>query len=301
LYYFWQGSIINSLGRKGSIAEKFKKYCHLKSNLSLTNLAKKEGPLLYRYRYAICTLVTNWQEYECMVNSYRDAGFTEADCEYRYVDNIEGNNFDAYEGINLFLNNADAEYVIISHQDILLSFDKRNILDERIEELNKSDSNWAVLGNAGTNNLYLTSMKVTQQDRICYKSGVLPSKVQSLDENFLIVKKSANIALSRDLSGFHLYGTDICFVAECLGYNAYAVDFNLLHLSHGKPGASFYSLARTFQNKYTNFFRSRYIKTTITSFYIGSNPFVNWLMNTLPVKYACRLYYKYKFKFFRKY
>lgn len=265
------------------------------------SIAKKEAPLTYPYQYAICTLVTDWDEYGRMLDSFIAAGFNTDECEYRYVDNTNGNSLDAYRGINQFLQNAAAEYIIICHQDILLEFDKREQLEERIATLNNADKNWAVLGNAGTNNLYLTSMKVTHGDRICHRNGVFPSRARSLDENFLLVKKSANIALSGNLSGFHLYGTDICLIAECLGYNNYIIEFNLLHFSEGKMDESFYRLSEQLQWKYSSFFRSRYIKTTITRFYLSSNSILRSMLNISFIQNIVRLFYKYKFKYFKKY
>ncbi|MDB5025771.1 MAG: putative transrane protein of unknown function [Mucilaginibacter sp.] len=268
---------------------------------SVVSIAKKEVRSLYKFQYAICTLVTDLDEYSRMLDSFIAAGFTPDDCEYRYIDNTNGNTFDAYQGINQFLQNADARYIVICHQDILLKFDKREQLGERISELDKADKNWAVLGNAGANNLYLASMKVTHADMVCDKKGILPSKVGSLDENFILIKKSANIALSGDLAGFHLYGTDICLIAECLGYTAYVIEFNLIHLSNGKMDPSFYSLSKKVQRKYSSFFRSRYIKTTITRFYLSSSSILRCIMNISLVQNMVRLYYKYEYKLFKKY
>jgi hypothetical protein len=268
---------------------------------SVVNIAKKETQLSYTHRYAICTLVSNLEEYGRMFNSFIEAGFTTDDCEYRYADNTNGNTFDAYRGINQFLQNADAKYIIICHQDILLNFDKRTDLEQRMAELDSLDNNWAVLSNAGTNNPFLLSMKMTHADLVSHKVGVLPSKVNSVDENFILVKKSANIALSGDLSGFHLYGTDICLVAACLGYSAYAVDFSLLHLSMGKMDESFYALAKKLQVKYSFFFRSRYMKTTVTRFYLSPGRIVRFIMDISLVQNIVRLYYKYRYKWFKKY
>lgn len=265
------------------------------------NIAQKEVLQPYKYQYAICTLVTNWDEYGRMLDSFIAAGFTTDESEYRYADNTNGNSFDAYKGINQFLQNADAKYIIICHQDILLKFDKRADLEHRLADLDRLDNNWAVVGNAGTNNLYLESMKITHADMVCVEKGVLPSKVRSLDENFLLVKRSANLALSRDLSGFHMYGTDICLVAECLGYTAYAIEFNLLHLSKGKMDDSFYDLSRKLERKYSLFFRSRYIKTTITRFYLSPNNVLRSFMNISLIKSIVRLFYKLKYKSSGKY
>ena len=56
--------------------------------------------------------------------------------------------------------------------------------------------------------------------------GELPAKVHTLDENFIVVRRAANLSLSHDLDGFHLYGTDLCLIADVLGGNRYVIDFH---------------------------------------------------------------------------
>ena len=164
------------------------------------------------------------------------------------------------------------------------------MLKQRLEELYKSDPNWGIAGNAGAKNLFYTPMVVTEPGRLLRK-GTFPSKVSSLDENFLLIRADANLAVSVDLSGFHLYGTDICLIAECMGWNCYVIDFNITHKSSGKVDPSFYEISEHLQRKYSWFFRGRYIKTTITRFYLGSN-WLSTFMNLSLIKSVVRLYYK---------
>ena len=73
------------------------------------------------------------------------------------------------------------------------------------------------------------------------KEPLLPLKAISVDESFVVMKSTANLATSSDLSGFHLYGTDICLLADIRGFNTYIIDFLFIHKSTGKPGNSFYT------------------------------------------------------------
>lgn len=251
----------------------------------------------FKFKYSICTLANKPDEYHEMVASFIKAGFGESDCEFIYSDNSSNNEFEAFSGINRFLREAHGEFVIICHQDILVTIDDRKKLNDQIKLVTELDPNWAVLGNAGVNNLYQISMVITHHDEKCIRKGQLPSKVQTLDENFLLVKASANLAVSGDLEGFHLYGTDICLVAECLGYSAYAIDFHIVHNGLGIMDMSFYQLSKNLSNKYSSFFRGRYIRSTMTSFYISSNHLMNLLMNIGLVKGIVRQYYKLRFRF----
>lgn len=260
--------------------------------MSPRKISKEEN---YRYQYSICTLVNKLPEYHEMVESFKKAGFSEEDCEFLYADNTERNEFEAYAGINSFLNEALGKYVIICHQDILITKDNRVKLENQLNLVSGIDANWGVLGNAGVNNMYNMSYVITRSDLHTYQEGLLPSKVQSLDENFLLLKASANLAVSGNLAGFHMYGTDICLIAECLGYSAYAIDFNMIHKGTGLVDESFYRLSDSIQEKYTHFFRGRYIRSTITRFYLSSNPLLNSIMNVGFIKSMARLYNKFKF------
>lgn len=245
----------------------------------------------FNYTYSVCTLVTDLTEYNEMVASFIEAGFETEECEFIYADNTNGNEFEAFKAINRFLRTARGQYVIICHQDILIEYDNRSVLEDRISEIDELDPNWGVLGNAGANNLFKVSMVVTENNKL-KRIGTLPSRVHSLDENFLLVKAEANLAVACDLSGFHLYGTDICLVAECLGWNCYAIDFNLTHKSSGRMNESFNEISSRLQNKYNRFFRGRYVKTTITRFYLSSIPLWKEFMNLGLIKNLVRIYYK---------
>jgi hypothetical protein len=237
---------------------------------------KKITSLDHQFRFTIATLVTDLKEYGEMAGSYVNAGFTGDICEYIYIDNSEKNNLDAYEGLNLFLQTARSEYIIICHQDVLINFDNIDALNRQIEEISLLDPNWAILSNAGglENDLYQRIVShVVYEDGHEQIIGTLPQKVCTVDENFMVIKRSANLALSHDLSGFHLYGTDICLIAELMGYSAYAIDFKLTHKSYGNPDNSYSALMEKLAAKYAWFMRSRTILTTITDFRLSPSAF----------------------------
>jgi hypothetical protein len=238
---------------------------------------------VYKYRYSICTLVTRTQEYLEMLNSFIEAGFTKDICEYLIVDNSGTNKMDAYEGINSFLRRARGEYVILCHQDILITdTSSKHLLDKRIAELDARDSNWGVLGNAGAvDRLYKRQVyKIAYPNDVIDIKGQIPQKVCSVDENFILVKNRANLALSIDIGGFHFYGLDICMIAGLMGYTCYVIDFLLLHKSRGNIDATFARALKKVKIKYTTFVKGRYLNTTITSFYLSGSRFKNILFET---------------------
>ncbi|QEM12816.1 acyl esterase [Mucilaginibacter rubeus] len=249
----------------------------------LSTFVKNIRPSAYKFRYTICTLVTRHEEYAEMLGSFIEAGFDTDICEYLMINNSEGNTADAYDGINLFLQDAQGEYIIVCHQDILLiNKESKQLLDQRIAEMTKLDPKWAVLGNAGAvDRLYKRNVfKIAYPNGKIDIKGDLPQKVCSVDENFIVIKKSANLSLSSDIGGFHFYGLDICMGAEFRGYTCYVIDFLLLHKSLGNVDETFKRSFKVVKNKYTHFLRGRYVNTTIASFYLSGSPIKNAIFNT---------------------
>jgi len=250
---------------------------------ALPDFVKQVNKPAYAYKYSVCTLVTRKEEYLQMLESFLQAGFDNSVCEYLVIDNSSDNLMDAYQGINSFLQKAAGEYLIICHQDILLTATStRQLLEEQIENITKLDPTWAVLGNAGAaNRLYnRLAIKIAYPNGFVDIKGQLPQQVGSIDENFMLVKNSANLSLSNNIGGYHLYGLDLCMVARMLGYSAYVIDFLLVHKSMGKVDTSFYDTLSTVKKKYTRFMQGRYMNTTIAKFYISGSAFKNALFNT---------------------
>ena len=246
----------------------------------------------FKYLFSVCTLVSNLDEYNEMLGSFIKAGFTEDTCQYLFIDNTATNTFDAYKGINRFLREAAGKYIIICHQDILLDYDKAEDLVKRIEEVEAADPDWAILGNAGGINLKYLSLYVVQSSGPMLFETNFPVKTMTLDENFLVVKNSANLSLSNNLSGFHLYGTDICLIADVLGYNAYVIQFKLLHKSLGNADETFFNLESQFIQKYNKALRPRFFRTPFTRFYVSGSRFKTWLNNSSLIMFFARKYYQ---------
>ncbi|MFL5729197.1 MAG: hypothetical protein ACJ75J_06895 [Cytophagaceae bacterium] len=233
--------------------------------------------------FSICTMVTDKAEYEEMVSSFLEAGFDQQTCEYLYLDNSSGNKHEAYEGLNRLLSAAQGKYIILCHQDILLNHDKRTKLEECIKAMHENHPDWALLGNAGGISIKRNASRIVGADGKVNHEDTLPAEVGSLDENFILVKRAANLGLSHDLKGYHLYGTDLCLIAATLGYKAYVIDFLLTHKSFGNPGKEFYEVKKNFIKKYKEAFRSRFIQTTITKLFLGGSSIKSKLYNSRPV------------------
>jgi hypothetical protein len=230
-------------------------------------------------KYSICTIVNNLVEYNAMLATFFEKGFVE-DCEYLYADNSVCNSLEAYAACNLFLNYARGEFIVICHQDVRLVDDDRNALDIILADIEGYDPLWAACGNAGGVSRGKLVLRLTDPHGINQKMGRLPAKVASLDENFIIIKRSANLALSHDLQGFHLYGADLCIIANILGRTCYVVDFHLQHNSGGTRNKSFDKLQLELVDKYQRGFKSRWVTTTCTEFFLSGFPSMGRILSS---------------------
>ena len=232
-------------------------------------------------RYSLCTIVTRPDEYCRLVESFQAGGFTGPDCEYLYLDNSDGNRFDAFAGYNLFFEAARGKYLILCHQDLALIRDGRVELDALLEQLNRLDPDWGLCGNAGGIRPGRLALRISDPHGENQAVGAtFPVRVGSLDENFIVARRSANLALSHDLSGFHHYGADLCLIAGLLGWRAYVVDFHLRHRSPGEAGAGFKEQLGRLIAKYRTALRPRWVTSTCCVYFLSGSSTLNALANS---------------------
>jgi len=213
-----------------------------------------------------------------MVAGFRAGGFGSPDCEYLFVNNAAGNRFDAHAAYNLFFGTASGAYLILCHQDVELLEDGRARLDAVIAELDALDAHWGLFGNAGGTRFGQLAIRISDFNHDnAAENGPFPIRCHSLDENFIVARRDANLALPRDRSGFHFYGTELCLFAEMLGWNAYVVDFHLRHHGAGTLDAAFSNELNFVINKYQSVLRPRWVSTTCTDLFLS--PW--WLVNAL--------------------
>lgn len=215
--------------------------------------------------YTIATLVTDPGQYDAMRASFAAGGFTVDDCEYIFIDNTSSEQTCAYRGLNRALRTGRGRHVILCHQDVRLiaDGDTRNDLDARLAELESQDPEWAIAGNAGGLAPGRLAVRISDPHGRDRRVGEFPVRVTSLDENFIVVRRDANLGFSRDLSGFHFYATDLCLVADILGWNSYVIDFHIEHLSPGNSRSrDFEARKEEFRAKWSKALRPRWIQTT---------------------------------------
>ena len=226
-------------------------------------------------KYSIGTLVTNFDEYNAMLETFVQKGFSERNSDFFYIDNTMGNKEFPYKGYNRILNMAQGDYVILCHQDIRLHADDFDTLSMRLAELDHMDPKWAIAGNAGGIDFGDVAINISHPNRTVRIGDVFPAQVFSLDENFLIIRNNTRVAFSHDLDLFHFYGTDICLHADLMGHTAYVIDFLLTHLSLGTKDARFFEARNIFEKKWEQALRARKIQTTCTRTFLNGAPVLN--------------------------
>lgn len=251
--------------------------------VSIESASEIETIAVSPYRYSICTLVTKPAEYRDMVASFSAKGFSFSDCEYIYIDNSSLNKQDGFSGLNSFLSEASGDYLIICHQDILLLDDDRVVLDGRLAELTSLDPYWGVCGNAGCTSRGDRVIRISDAYGTNTRRGPFPSAVTSLDENFLIVRRRANLGLSPHFKGFHLYAAELCAVAAFLGRKCYVLDFHLLHKGQGDRDRSFYAIRNAITQMRSRQMRPKVLSATgaESAIFISGWPLLDWIGNRL--------------------
>ncbi len=247
-------------------------------------------------KFSICTLVNDNVEYELMKNSFEQNGFAN-DCEYLIADNTHKNEFDAYEAISHFLKIAKGTYILVVHQDVRV-VDNKKMLEACLKNLSIKDPSWAICGNAGCRGYHEDILHISYDSHADLTEG-LPLAVNSLDENFLLIKKDSNLTISPNLKGFHLYGTDLCIIANFLGYKAYVIPFMVKHLSKGNL-ESLKHHEQEFIETYGEKLKVGYIQTTCTKFYISNSKRKNKFYNNAIIFFIVKQFQRYPYLFKKK-
>lgn len=254
------------------------------SRQSFVGARNASRPVSAELVFSICTIVNDYSQYQAMLDSFKNSGFEATTSEFLYIDNAASNEFDCYEGLNLLIQQCKGEYLVLCHQDVRLLSDNYHVLLDRLKQLETIDSTWALAGNAGKTENGEYRIRITDLHGVDQLRGPLPARVVSLDENFIVLKRSALLAFSGDLRGYHLYGTDICIQAEVRGKSAYVVDFHLEHLGAGIVTKDFFACADALESKYLRVFRHRLIKTPSTRVFVGAKRWQLFLRSLLRVR-----------------
>lgn len=217
--------------------------------------------------FSICSLVRHQERYDRLLDSFARLGFTAENTEFLAADNRLANQFDGFTWHKRLLAEARGRYVVFCHDDIELLDQGFDALLTALGKLDDLDPNWLLAGLIGglwRSNSATTALAGVYADHAgeTYRKMKLPRRVETLDEFFILMRRSRPVISSYDLAGFHFYGPDICLQAELLGGSAYAIDFLVRHYGKGERGPSFRDARRAFIVKYSRYFPGRTLHST---------------------------------------
>lgn len=230
-----------------------------------------EGPT-----FSVCALVRSPEKYALLLASFDRLGFSPATTEHLAADNRDGNRFDGYSWQRALLAQARGRFVIFCHDDIELIEHGHDDLVAALDDLTARDPAWRLAGVAGgryrpdKHHRRFLRMRISDPYGKDRQLGVVPGRVETLDECFILMRRARPVITSYDLSGFHFYGPDLCLQAELLGGSAYAIDFHLRHYGGGKKDEDFTDCRDRFIAKYGRIFPGRWLHCTTGVVHLGA-------------------------------
>lgn len=189
------------------------------------------------------------------------------------------------EAYNRGLALTGGKYALLAHQDVYLPLGWLDIAMDKIAALDAAQPDWMVAGPYGVSQdgSHVGRVWDVGIGRELGVARFAPTKVASLDELLLVLRRDGEYSFDEALPHFHLYGTDL--VQSCLqmGRSAWAIEMPVVHNS--QPVASLdggYTLAYRYMRK--KWAHKLPIPTTVVS--LTRNPFplarVKWRRRHIP-------------------
>lgn len=252
---------------------------------------KAPGEQRPRFRIPIFTFVTDERVYRELRASFEQAGFDEDHAMFVVLTGSgERGQAEPYATISRLVSTRTEPYFVLCHQDIRLDqgHDLASFV-RAVEHLDLIDPLWAVAGDAGGSRRFELVRSVTDPhgSRTAHD---LPARVDSLDENFLVLRTQTGITCSSSLHGFHFYAADFCLNAELRGRTAYVIDFHVHHLSGGRRTPEFYAAKDSFDERWRREFRARYFRSSTEVHLFSRSRLLSRTLGAAKVRHALKRY-----------
>ncbi len=169
---------------------------------------------------------------------------------------VERNAPSATIAYNHGLDVTSSGIIIFAHQDVYFPRGWERKLELYLRQLKKVAPNWAVLACCGIDlaGEFVGDVWSTSLGRRIGAPVKKPQPVQSVDELFVILRRSAGLRWDEGLPNFHLYGTDIVQMALAADRGAFVVNLPVVHNDkfHDKLGNDFTESFRWMQRKWAS-------------------------------------------------
>ncbi len=157
---------------------------------------------------------------------------TRVDNQIVAIENIGGLHYPCLgAALNTGLDQAIHEVIAFVHEDVYLELEWQAKVNAVLNALETSDPQWGVLGAAGLDRTgRLVGNFFDPHGSINSFSGNdLYARVQTLDEQLMIVRKSSGLRFDASIPGIHGLGSDLLFNASDKGLNCYVVNAPTRH------------------------------------------------------------------------
>jgi hypothetical protein len=136
---------------------------------------------------------------------------------------------------NQAISEAEADILILAHQDVYLPEGFLARLGRELARLNGIDPEWALAGVAGLdpNGQFQGRTWSTGLGIVLGQPPATPTRVVTLDEMLIILRVSSGVRFDEALPGFHLYAADAVQAAGERRQASYVIDTPAIH--HSRP------------------------------------------------------------------
>ena len=230
-------------------------------------------------RFHIATISNDSVQYAAMRASMAAAGFTDATCRFSLLDNSVGNAHDPYRTLRDLPADGDEPYYVLCHHDLRFGAETTyDRLSAAVADLDRRHRRWSIAGTAGISPRGERLLHL-DDPTASHRVAGLPRRVQTLDENFLLVRRSAAVTPSPGLSGFHFYGGDLCLNAAVARRTCYVIDFPVTHLSGGTDTPAFYAALEALIETWRPRLWVGIVGTTCSNFCVSASPLVRRVLD----------------------
>ena len=177
------------------------------------------------------SFICHWNNKELLEECLLSSKFTSNGDELILLDGCPSQSSAYIEGERLAKNNT----LVFVHQDLVLSKKWRLDLAKRIDEVNKKDPKWGVIGTVGfyidkDGNFNITGHGESRYWKYSTEVDTLPLKVHWLD-NQAFVKRKGILVFDSKIPKFHGTVEDLCESARSKGRGVWAVNLYTKHHS----------------------------------------------------------------------
>ncbi len=143
--------------------------------------------------------------------------------------------WNAAEGLNWGIGQADADWILCVHQDLLFPAGWWGRLRAQLAAL---PADVAVAGLVGTRRSGRFRGHILDPNGHCFWPP-LPAEVLTVDEHVIAIRRASGLRFDPATPGFHCYGADLCLQARRQGRRVMVIDAPVVHLSTGRLDPSY--------------------------------------------------------------